>query len=58
LYWHCAGLLVSLTIPALYNKYEDHVDRNAEIAHKQIVKQYRNLDVNVLSKIPRGFSKE
>jgi len=52
------GLLISLTIPALYNKYEDHVDRNAEIAHKQIVKQYRNLDANVLSKIPRGFSKD
>lgn len=52
------GLFVSLTIPALYNKYEDLVDRNAEIAHKQIVKQYRNLDANVLSKIPRGLSKE
>eukprot|EP01018_Ginkgo_biloba_P002360 Gb_33890 [translate_table: standard] len=52
------SLLVSLTIPALYNKYEDHVDRNAEIAQKEIIKHYRKLDENFLSKLSKGFSKE
>ncbi|GLJ30101.1 hypothetical protein SUGI_0595330 [Cryptomeria japonica] len=60
-------LIFSLIIPALYNKYEDHVDSHAERALKEITKQtevaqrhilkhYKNLDEKVISKIPRGLS--
>ncbi|KAH9300723.1 hypothetical protein KI387_012306 [Taxus chinensis] len=55
-------LLLCLTVPVLYNKYEDHVDRHAEIAHKHIAKKtesaqkhilkhYKTLDEKVISKI-------
>uniref|UniRef100_A0A0D6R7P5 Reticulon-like protein n=1 Tax=Araucaria cunninghamii TaxID=56994 RepID=A0A0D6R7P5_ARACU len=49
-------LVLCLSIPALYNKYEDKVDKNAEIAHQHIQKHYKSLNENVLSKIPRRLS--
>lgn len=37
--FYIAGLILCLTVPALYNEYEDHVDSYAERALKEIVKQ-------------------
>ncbi|MBA0684708.1 hypothetical protein Goari_026279 [Gossypium aridum] len=46
------------TVPVLYEKYEDKVDPFAEKAMHEIKKQYVVFNANVLSKIPRGPSKE
>ena len=46
------------TVPVLYEKYEDKVDDFAEKAMIEIKKQYAVFDAKVLSKIPRGASKD
>ncbi|CAL0331025.1 unnamed protein product [Lupinus luteus] len=46
------------TLPVLYEKYEDQVDSFAEKATAEIKKQYAVFDAKVLSKIPRGPSKD
>uniref|UniRef100_A0A0D6R624 Reticulon-like protein n=1 Tax=Araucaria cunninghamii TaxID=56994 RepID=A0A0D6R624_ARACU len=52
------GLVTALTIPVLYDKYEDHVDSFAQKAMWKIKEQYKVFDAKVLSKIPRGPLKE
>ncbi|CAA2934980.1 reticulon B5 [Olea europaea subsp. europaea] len=47
-----------LTIPVLYEKYDDKIDAFAEKAMTQIKKQYAVFDAKVLSKIPRGPLKD
>lgn len=37
------GVLLSLTLPALYDKYQDHVDEKLDIVHKLLLKQYNNI---------------
>lgn len=51
------GTIISITIPVLYNKYEEHVDRYAGLVHNRISKHYKTVDTNVISRIPGGFSK-
>ncbi|CDP08746.1 unnamed protein product [Coffea canephora] len=46
------------TLPVLYEKYEDKVDSFAEKAMIEIRKKYAVFDEKVLSKIPRGPSKD
>ncbi|CAA3014941.1 reticulon B2 [Olea europaea subsp. europaea] len=46
------------TVPVLYEKYGDKVDSFAEKAISELKKQYAVLDDKVLSKIPRGPSKD
>ncbi|CAM8981494.1 unnamed protein product [Rhodiola kirilowii] len=45
------------TVPVLYEKYEDQVDSYAEKAMIEFKKLYSVFDAKVLSKIPRGPSK-
>jgi hypothetical protein len=45
------------TVPVLYERYEDKVDKFAERGIAEINKQYKMLDAKVLSKIPRGLLK-
>lgn len=45
-------------MPVLYEKYGDKVDSFAEKAMSELKKQYAVLDDKVLSKIPRGPSKD
>ncbi|XP_058075325.1 reticulon-like protein B16 isoform X3 [Magnolia sinica] len=52
------GTIVSITIPALYNKYEEHVDRYVGLVHNKISKHYSIVDANVISRIPGNFSKK
>ncbi|KAF9602556.1 hypothetical protein IFM89_029855 [Coptis chinensis] len=47
-----------LTVPILYEKYEDKIDPFAEKAMHEIKKQYAVFDAKVLSKIPRGPLKD
>eukprot|EP01018_Ginkgo_biloba_P033747 Gb_41628 [translate_table: standard] len=51
------SLVISLTIPALYDKYEDHVDTYAHFVVKEFKKLYLKLDANVISKIRMKFQK-
>ncbi|XP_072970238.1 reticulon-like protein B11 [Typha angustifolia] len=34
------GILLSLSIPALYDKYQDHIDEKVGVAHSLLLKQY------------------
>ncbi|KAH7834039.1 hypothetical protein Vadar_012159 [Vaccinium darrowii] len=52
------GILLSLSVPVLYEKYQDWVDEKLILAHKIIQTQYRKLDDNVLGKIPMPLNKE
>lgn len=53
-----SGSIIAITLPALYNKYEERVDRYAGIVHHNISKHYKVVDQNVISRIPTGFRKE
>ncbi|XP_043719343.1 reticulon-like protein B11 isoform X2 [Telopea speciosissima] len=52
------GILISLTVPALYDKYQDHVDDKLSKTHEVLSSHYRKIDDNILSKIPRSINKE
>ncbi|KAG5526410.1 hypothetical protein RHGRI_032628 [Rhododendron griersonianum] len=52
------GILLSLSVPVLYEKYQDLVDQKLIVAHKIIQIQYQNLDDNFLRKIPMPRNKE
>ncbi|KAL2227011.1 UNVERIFIED_CONTAM: Reticulon-like protein B1 [Sesamum indicum] len=56
LFYICFVLL--LTVPVLYEKYEDKVDAFAEKAEAELKKQYAVFNVKVLSKIPKGPLKD
>lgn len=51
------SLVILLSIPALYEKYEDQVDRYADIAYNEFRKLYSQFNAHVISKIPKNFSK-
>lgn len=46
------GTILLITFPALYNKYEEHVDRYAGLVHESFRKHYRIVDENVLRRVP------
>ena len=50
--------MVLHTVPALYEKYEDHVDTYGEKGWIEVKKQYAVFDAKVLSKVPRGPLKD
>ncbi|KAG6517489.1 reticulon-like protein B11 [Zingiber officinale] len=37
------GVLLAITIPAVYDKYQDHVDQKLEVAQNVVLKQYGNM---------------
>lgn len=51
------SLVIFLTIPALYEKYEDQVDRYADIAYNEFRKLFTQFNVHVISKMPKNFPK-
>ncbi|CAH9089744.1 unnamed protein product [Cuscuta epithymum] len=51
-------VIILLTVPVVYEKYEEEVDAFAEKGKMEIKKYYAWLHANVLSKIPRGHVKE
>ncbi|CAM8994095.1 unnamed protein product [Rhodiola kirilowii] len=54
------GVLLSLSVPLVYDKYQDHIDDKLSIAHGVILTQYRKIDEKVLQKIqiPAGKGKK
>lgn len=53
-----AGVLLSLSVPVLYDKYQDHIDDKLCVTHRIIQTQYRRIDENILRKIPMASYKE
>ncbi|XP_030929342.1 reticulon-like protein B16 isoform X2 [Quercus lobata] len=51
------GTIISITVPALYSKYEEPVDRCCGIIQRQFSKHYKIVDDGVFSRLPRNFSK-
>lgn len=52
------GTIVLITLPALYSKYEQHVDKCYGMIHQQFSRRYKVVDDNVFSRLPRSFSKD
>ncbi|RVW42329.1 Reticulon-like protein B16 [Vitis vinifera] len=52
------GTIISITVPALYSKYEEHVDKYFGIIHRKFSKHYKLVDENVIRRIPPGLSKD
>ncbi|KAL7187079.1 hypothetical protein ACSBR1_037200 [Camellia fascicularis] len=48
------GFVAFHTLPVLYERYEDQVDGFVYSVLDQLQHQYRKLDADVLSKIPKG----
>ncbi|XP_028101334.1 reticulon-like protein B10 [Camellia sinensis] len=52
------GVLLSLSIPVLYEKYQDQIDKKLIVAHKIIQTQFRKIYDNILRKLPLPLNKE
>ncbi|CAI9772167.1 unnamed protein product [Fraxinus pennsylvanica] len=52
------GIVVSITVPALYDKFDDRVDRYAGLIHQKFSKHYKIVDESVISRLPRNLSKD
>ncbi|GMI83685.1 hypothetical protein like AT3G19460 [Hibiscus trionum] len=46
------GIVLSLSVPMLYDKYQHHVDEKLSVTHKIMQAQYRKIDETVLRKLP------
>ncbi|KAF3489361.1 hypothetical protein F2Q69_00054602 [Brassica cretica] len=52
------GTILSVTIPALYSKYQRKVDKCCGLIHRQLSHQYKLVDENVISKLSWSLSKD
>lgn len=52
------GTIVLITIPSLYNKYDEPVDRYYGMIQKQFSKHYKIVDESVFSRLPRNLPKD
>ncbi|XP_044508145.1 reticulon-like protein B16 isoform X2 [Mangifera indica] len=52
------GTILTITVPALYSRYEEHVDRFCGLICNKLSQQYKIVDDNVISRIPEALSKE
>ncbi|KAK9115960.1 hypothetical protein Sjap_014907 [Stephania japonica] len=48
------GILCAMTLPVMYENYQDEVNRVAKKGNQNLKKLYRKLDSKVFNKIPRG----
>ncbi|XP_022984805.1 reticulon-like protein B11 isoform X2 [Cucurbita maxima] len=52
------GILLSLSAPLVYDKYQDHINEKLCVAHRYVQMQYRMFNENVLRKLPLPLNKE
>ncbi|KAA8539495.1 hypothetical protein F0562_026187 [Nyssa sinensis] len=52
------GTILSITVPALYNRFDDRVDRYAGFIHQKFSKHYKIVDESVISRFPQNLSKD
>ncbi|XP_076948442.1 reticulon-like protein B16 [Bidens hawaiensis] len=48
------GTILSVTLPALYNKYEEKVDGVVGTIHRSVSRHYKLVDESVMNRIPRN----
>ena len=53
-----AGVLLSLSVPVVYDKFQDHIDEKLCVIHRILQTQYRKIDEKLLKKIPLPLNKE
>ncbi|XP_020597252.1 reticulon-like protein B16 [Phalaenopsis equestris] len=46
------GTILLMIVPAIYNKYQEHVDRCAALVHQSFRKHYKIVDENLLRRLP------
>nr|GLL40371.1 reticulon-like protein B16 [Ipomoea trifida] len=51
------GAIMFITVPALYSRFEAHVDRCAGKLHQQFTRHYRIVDESI-SRLPRNVAKD
>ncbi|XP_022149172.1 reticulon-like protein B11, partial [Momordica charantia] len=52
------GVLLSLSVPLVYDNYQDRIDEKLCVAYRYVQIQYKKLDETVLRKIPLPLNKE
>ncbi|KAL8520349.1 hypothetical protein ACS0TY_011046 [Phlomoides rotata] len=52
------GIIISITIPALYDKFEHRVDVCVGVIHRQFSKHYKIVDESLQSRLPRTLIKD
>ncbi|MBA0655170.1 hypothetical protein Goklo_007684, partial [Gossypium klotzschianum] len=52
------GVILILSVPLVYEKYQPHIDEKLSVAHRVFQEQCRKLDETVLSKLPLPSNKE
>nr|XP_048326123.1 reticulon-like protein B16 isoform X1 [Ziziphus jujuba var. spinosa] len=52
------GTIILITLPALYSKYDEHVDKYCGMLHHRFSKHYKVVDENVPSRLFRSLSKD
>ncbi|KAG2318043.1 hypothetical protein Bca4012_068989 [Brassica carinata] len=52
------GTILSVTVPALYSKYQSKVDKCCGSIHRQLTHHYKLVDENVISRLSWSFSKD
>ncbi|KAL6581279.1 Reticulon-like protein B16 [Orobanche minor] len=52
------GIIISITIPALYDRFRDIIDRYIGTIHRQFSKHYKIVDESLHSRLPRSQSKD
>ena len=52
------GTILSITIPALYSKFEEHVDRYCGMIQRKLSQHYKIVDESVINRLPQSLSKD
>ncbi|KAF3795838.1 Reticulon-like protein B11 [Nymphaea thermarum] len=52
------GIIISLSAPVLYEKYQDLIDERLSVTHSVVLKRYRDVQGMVLSRVPLSSMKE
>ncbi|XP_057773635.1 reticulon-like protein B16 isoform X2 [Salvia miltiorrhiza] len=52
------GIIISIMVPALYNRFGDRVDRCFGTIHRQFSKHYKIVDESLHSRLPRALAKD
>ncbi|KAH6812822.1 Reticulon family protein [Perilla frutescens var. hirtella] len=52
------GIIVSIIVPALYDKFQDRVDRCVGTIHRQFSKHYKIVDESLHSRLPGALAKD
>lgn len=53
-----AGIVLALSVPFVYDKYQDHINDKLRVTHSILQKQYKRVDEHILKKIPVPPKKE